>query len=195
MEHTVYSKLKEFKKRYPLTVGWRLKSHCKVIEKHLNPGEIVNYVFVSKKNDKWYAFGLPYDITFDKDLLYQLKSEKINLEIATKISKYESNKIRFDISEFVNLFETEWVWHAPISTVNFVNLSKENIFLETLNISFKDIMLKLDMYGKDKNFSFGDYLKINNLYPLFKYETFSREVNANKLEGNILKYYYSRRLL
>lgn len=149
--------------------------------------------FVGKKNDKWYAFGLPYDITFDKDLLYQLKSEKINLEIATKISKYESNKIRFDISEFVNLFETEWVWHAPISTVNFVNLSKENIFLETLNISFKDIMLKLDMYGKDKNFSFGDYLKINNLYPLFKYETFSREVNANKLEGNILKYYLRRK--
>lgn len=149
--------------------------------------------FVGKENDKWYAFGLPYDITFEKDLFHQLKSEKLNFEILNNQSKYESDKIRFAVSEFVNLFETEWIWRAPISTVNFVNLSKENIFLETLNISFEDILFKLNMYGKDKNFSFGDYLKINNLYPLFEYETFSREVNANKLEGNILKYYLRRR--
>lgn len=52
----VYKKLKEFKKKYPLTIGWRLKSHCKIIEKHLNPGEVVNYVFVGQKND------IPFDI-------------------------------------------------------------------------------------------------------------------------------------
>ena len=60
MEQIVYSKLKEFKKRYPLTVGWRLKSHCKVIEKHLNPGEIVNYVFVAQKNDTLLDFISTY---------------------------------------------------------------------------------------------------------------------------------------
>ena len=149
--------------------------------------------FVGKENDKWQAFGLPYDITFDKDLFYQFKSQKINLETMIQTSKYESNKIRFDVSEFSDAFETNWIWHAPISTINFVNLSKENNFSKISNISFKDSIIKLDKYGKDKNFSFGDYLKLNNLYPSFEYESLSREVQFNKLEGNILRYYLGRK--
>lgn len=44
-----YEKLKEFKSKYPSTVAWRLKAHSKVIEKHLNPGETVNFVFAAQK--------------------------------------------------------------------------------------------------------------------------------------------------
>ena len=94
--------------------------------------------------------------------------------------------------KFADVFKTDWALHAPISTINFVNLSKENAFSKISNISFEDIILKLDKYGKDKNFSFGDYLKINNLYPVFEYETLSREIQFNKLEGNILKHYLRR---
>ncbi len=45
----VYEKALEFKRKYPATIAWRLKAHCKVIDKHLNPGEVVNYVFVAQK--------------------------------------------------------------------------------------------------------------------------------------------------
>lgn len=51
MNNGVYQKLREFKKKYPGTIAWRLKAHAKVIEKHLNPGEIVKYAFVAQKND------------------------------------------------------------------------------------------------------------------------------------------------
>ena len=44
-----YLKLKEFKSKYPSTIAWRLKAHSKVIERHLNPGEIVNFVFAAQK--------------------------------------------------------------------------------------------------------------------------------------------------
>ena len=44
-----YEKLKEFKSKYPLTVSWRLKSHAKVIDRFLNPGEEVNFVFAAQK--------------------------------------------------------------------------------------------------------------------------------------------------
>ena len=44
-----YEKLKEFKSKYPSTIAWRLKAHSKVIEKHLNPGETVNFVFAAQK--------------------------------------------------------------------------------------------------------------------------------------------------
>lgn len=47
----VYRKALEFKQKYPMTVGWRLKKNSEVIERHLNPGEKVLYVFVAQKND------------------------------------------------------------------------------------------------------------------------------------------------
>ena len=51
MEKTVYQQLLDFKKKYPMTIAWRLKSHAKFIEKHLNPGEEILYTFAAQKND------------------------------------------------------------------------------------------------------------------------------------------------
>ena len=48
---TVYEQLKQFKAKYPMTVSWRLKQHAKIIEKHLNPGEEVQYAFAAQKNN------------------------------------------------------------------------------------------------------------------------------------------------
>ena len=56
MKSLVYQKVKEFKKNYPMTISWRLKAHSKVIDTHLNPGEVVNYAFAAQKNDN------PFDI-------------------------------------------------------------------------------------------------------------------------------------
>ena len=56
MASIVYEKVRQFKDRYPMTVAWRLKSHCKVVDLHLNPDETVEYAFVAQKNDN------PFDI-------------------------------------------------------------------------------------------------------------------------------------
>lgn len=56
MASIVYEKVREFKDKYPMTVAWRLKSHCKVVDLHLNPGEEVEYAFAAQKNDN------PFDI-------------------------------------------------------------------------------------------------------------------------------------
>lgn len=47
-----YNLASKFMKKYPMTVAWRVKQHCKVIDKHLNPGEEVLYVFAGQKNDR-----------------------------------------------------------------------------------------------------------------------------------------------
>lgn len=44
-----YDELKKFKKKYPLSVAWRIKNHAKVIETHLNPGEKIKYAFAAQK--------------------------------------------------------------------------------------------------------------------------------------------------
>lgn len=56
MANTVYEKLVEFKKQHPMTISWRLKKHAKIIEMHLNPGEVVKYAFAAQKNNN------PFDI-------------------------------------------------------------------------------------------------------------------------------------
>lgn len=47
---TVYEEALKFKKKYPGTVAWRIKSHSKVAQLHLNPDEEIEYVFVCQKN-------------------------------------------------------------------------------------------------------------------------------------------------
>ena len=53
---SVYQNAKRFKKKFPLTVAWRLKLNSEIIEKHLNPDEEVVYVFTAQKNNKAYDF-------------------------------------------------------------------------------------------------------------------------------------------
>ena len=48
---SVFDKVVAFKKRYPMTVGWRLRKNASIIERHLNPDEQVLYVFCAQKND------------------------------------------------------------------------------------------------------------------------------------------------
>ena len=47
-----YEMVRKFIKKYPLTIAWRVKEHCKIIDKHLNDGEKLLYVFVGQKNDR-----------------------------------------------------------------------------------------------------------------------------------------------
>lgn len=42
--------LKNFKKKYPNTVAWRVNKHADIIRKHLNPGETVKYAFACQKS-------------------------------------------------------------------------------------------------------------------------------------------------
>lgn len=47
---SVYSFVKEFKKKYPFTISWRLHQNSKVIDQHINPDEKVIYAFAAQKN-------------------------------------------------------------------------------------------------------------------------------------------------
>ncbi len=46
----VYPLVARFIDKYPFTLAWRLRSHSKVLEKHLNPGEEIFYAFAGQKN-------------------------------------------------------------------------------------------------------------------------------------------------
>ncbi len=52
----VYRQVLEFKRKFPMTVGWRLKQNAAVVELHLNPDEEAVYSFCGQKNDRVYDF-------------------------------------------------------------------------------------------------------------------------------------------
>lgn len=62
MFNEIYKKAKEFKKRYPSTVAWRLRAHCKVVASHLENNEQIKYVFVGQKNDNIFDIITTYVI-------------------------------------------------------------------------------------------------------------------------------------
>lgn len=40
----------QFKRRYPMTIAWRIPAHVRVIEEHLDSDEEVLYAFLGQKN-------------------------------------------------------------------------------------------------------------------------------------------------
>ena len=51
-----FEKVKEFKKKYPQTIAWRLYQNASIVEEHLNPDEEILYAFAGQKNDSFLDF-------------------------------------------------------------------------------------------------------------------------------------------
>lgn len=59
-----YSYVKDFMKKYPMTIAWRVKQHCKVIDKHLNSDEKILYMFAGQKNNRAVDIFNTYVVVF-----------------------------------------------------------------------------------------------------------------------------------
>ncbi len=74
MTNTIYNKIKDFKKRYPSTIAWRLKSHSKVAAEHINNDEEVLYAFAAQKLPSVFNITSTYAIVItDKRILLAQK--------------------------------------------------------------------------------------------------------------------------
>ena len=47
-----------------MTIAWRVKQHCKVIDKHLNANEKILYMFAGQKNDRAIDIFNTYVVVF-----------------------------------------------------------------------------------------------------------------------------------
>ncbi len=59
-----YEMIRSFLRRYPFTIAWRTKQHCKIIDRHLNPGEQILYMFAGQKNDRVSEIFNTYVVAF-----------------------------------------------------------------------------------------------------------------------------------
>lgn len=58
----IYRQAKKFRRKFPLTIAFRLKAHSKVLAKHLNNGEKIKYVFAAQKGPSSYDIVSTYVI-------------------------------------------------------------------------------------------------------------------------------------
>ena len=64
MMNNSYVMMKEFMRKFPMTIAWRVKQHCKVIDKHLNSDEKILYMFAGQKNDRVIDIFNTYVVVF-----------------------------------------------------------------------------------------------------------------------------------
>lgn len=70
----IYKKVLNFKRKYPLTVAWRLRKHSKVVVEHLNNDEEVIYAFAGQYNGTSYeVFHSAVFVITNKRLLIGVK--------------------------------------------------------------------------------------------------------------------------
>ena len=53
-KNSIYTKVKEFKRKYPFTIAFRLKAHAKVAAQFVGSDEKIIYVFAAQKNFQSY---------------------------------------------------------------------------------------------------------------------------------------------
>lgn len=53
MGESVYESCKNFLKKYPKTIAWRVKKHASIIEEHINDDEVVLFSFAGQKDTNW----------------------------------------------------------------------------------------------------------------------------------------------
>ena len=143
---TVLNCVMGFKKRYPMTIMWRIKKHCAVVQKHLNPGEKVLYAFAAQVNDSPTNF-------FDTAVLC-VTSDRLLIGQDHILYGYTLNSVTPEMYNDLQIFSGIFWGKITIDTVKevlyFSNLSKKSLTEIESIISMYMIEAKKLYPNKDK---------------------------------------------
>ena len=116
---STYEIVKDFKKRYPATICWRLKKHCDLVDNNLNPNEKVIYAFAAQNNGN-------HDSIFDTSVL-ALTTERLILAQNRIIIGYKVTTITPDLYNDLSV-NAGIIW----GTVN-IDTVKETIIFSNIS--------------------------------------------------------------
>jgi len=139
-----YNLAKEFKRKYPSTIAWRIKSHCKVIDKHLNSGEEVLYVFLGQKNRSSFDFiNTNVVVLTNKRLLFATKR---------LLFGYFYTSVTLDMFNDISIKENLIWGRVTIDTIDeeieLSNISKKA--LQEIETKITEFTANIDKSNKEK---------------------------------------------
>ncbi len=141
----IYKQAKKFKSRFPGTVAWRLKQNSSIIEKHLNPGEEVEYVFAGQKNDRWYDIFSTAIVAITNKRIMIGRKRVIYGYAFDSVMPYMYNDLNIRVGLFWGKVEIDTVKEIMV----FTNISKGAIPEIENNVSENMMRLK-KTYPKEK---------------------------------------------
>ena len=93
MNNEIYRRVKEFKRKYPMTIAFRLRAHAKIVSKFIGSDEEIKYVFVAQKNYQSYEIintntgnGQAIQITQKEEVLEYLTEYRTNKTLPKGVS-------------------------------------------------------------------------------------------------------------
>ena len=131
-----YSLVKKFMDSFPMTIAWRVRQHCKVIDKHLNSGEEVLYIFAGQKNDSFVNIFNTYVIA--------LTNKRIILATKRVLFGYFFKSITPDMYNDLTVHRG-LIWGSIIldtvkEVITITNLDKNS--LDDIETNVTEVMLK-----------------------------------------------------
>ncbi len=116
---STYKMAKEFKKKYPLTVAWRIKEHCKIIDMHLSKNEEILYLFLGQKNMH------PFD--FVNTNVVAITNKRIMVATKRLVFGYFFISITPDMYNDITI-KKSLIWGSVI-----IDTVKENVYLSDID--------------------------------------------------------------
>ena len=141
---STYELVREFRKRYPATICWRIKQHCKKIDFNLNPNEKVTFAFAAQ-------FNASHGSIFDTGVL-ALTNERLIIAQDRIVIGYQVTTITPDLYNDLKI-SAGIIWGMITidtikETVTFSNISKRALPVIQKNITSFMIEAK-KQYKKD----------------------------------------------
>lgn len=124
MDRDAYKELLLFKHKYPGSVTWfRLKKHCQIIDKHLNPNETIQFVIAGQLDND--------NLSFFNTGVLALTTERIIVAQNRLLIGYKFNSITPDLFNDLQV-STGLIWgNLTIDTmkekVHMSNLAKSSL--------------------------------------------------------------------
>lgn len=149
MRTEMYNRVNEFLKKYPLTVVFRLSKHVKVLEKHLNEGEEVIYIFPAQKNPS------PFDIF--STCVIAFTNKRILIAQKRVLPGYRINSITPDLFNDFQVYKGLIFGRVDIDTVKEVvqlsNLDPRSLVEVETNLSEYLLKMKPKFINNDEKTS------------------------------------------
>lgn len=136
-----YNRVSEFLKKYPLTIAFRLNQHVKILDKHLNEGEEIFYIFPAQKNPNVFDIFSTCVIAFT--------NKRILIAQKRVLPGYRINSITPDLFNDFQVYRG-WIFgRVDIDTVKEVvqlsNLDPRSLVEIETNLSEYLLKMKPDM--------------------------------------------------
>ena len=143
--NSVYKSCKDFLKKYPGTVAWRVKKHSNVVEEHINDDEVVLFSFVGQKNSNWTYPLSTVVVTFTNKRMLVGRSLFLGRSFYTSITPDMLNDFEIRKGIIFGVVEIDTVKeHFTVECLSKKSLSKIEDALSKYLVDEKIKMLKKD---------------------------------------------------